>query len=273
MAIRGKKSSYGNTGNILDPIGKALDTAGAMNPFKKPGIPDVAEVNDVASQNRITAPEFQGSTPSTVHPVTMDRRSDDFRAYQQNLAAQLAQQASGQGPSIAQMQAKKAQDQALAQNMAMLASQRGGPTALAAKQAATQNAGIQRGIANDSAIARLQEQQMAVQNLAGVAQGARGQDMEIASQEANMRLDADKFNQQQAMQFNQLKAQYAQMGLSAQQAQQQAALDVEKMRQQREANIAGFSQAASQEQRKVVGGLVNQAGAAAATYATGKPPV
>ena len=249
-------------------VAKKLET---YDPTKRPGTPELSEVQNVAAQNPITAPTLNpASRPGFVQTVGLNTApQDQFRAYQSTLAAQLAQQASGQGPSIAGMQAKKAQDAALAQTFAAMASQRGGQTALAAKNAVGQNAATQRQIANDSAIARLQEQQMAAQNLGQVAQGARGQDIGIASTQAQLQQQANELNSQQAQEFNRLQAQYAQMGLSGQQAQQQAALDVERMRQQREASLGGYSQTAMQEQRKAVSGILNQAGAIGTKVAAG----
>lgn len=188
--------------------------------------------------------------------------SNPYATYQANLASQLAQQASGNGPSLAQMQG----NHALAQNQALAASQlastRGAANnpfaARASMLAANQNAA---GINQNIAMNRLQEQQMAQTGLANLAGGARGQDIQIANANAGFQQQANlakyqgdlqkavaqgQMDQQTANQMfaeaNQNARANAAGGLDAQKAAAMAAIDSQKngmLQQQAAASRAG----------------------------------
>lgn len=142
-------------------------------------------------------------------------QSDAARAQQMTLIQQLQDQASGVGPSLAQMQFKQASDQNIANAMAMGASQRGAGQAGGLYNVQNQQAGIAQGMAGTSAQLRLQEQMAARNALGGVLGGMRGQDIQQAGLAQQGGLQAQQVKNQ-AMQF------YLQQGMNLMQAQQQA---------------------------------------------------
>lgn len=105
---------------------------------------------------------------------------------QMSLADQLAAQANGQGPSLAQMQLQQASDQNLKNSAALIASQRGINPAQAARQVAMQNASQGQALASQAGQLRLQEQLQKQNLLANTLQAQRGQD--ISQQGANANL-------------------------------------------------------------------------------------
>lgn len=100
-----------------------------------------------------------------------------FRNYQLGLAAQLQAQASGQGPSLAQMQLKQATDRTLNQSLGNIRAATGANAGLSARTAALAGAQGLGAAANQSGQLRLQEQQTAQQQLANVAGAGRSGDL------------------------------------------------------------------------------------------------
>jgi hypothetical protein len=105
-----------------------------------------------------------------------------FRDYQLGLAAQLQAQASGQGPSVAQMQLQQATDRSLNQSLGAIRSATGANAGLSARSAALAGAQGLGSAANASGQLRLQEQQQAQQQLAGVAGAGRSGDLTANAQ-------------------------------------------------------------------------------------------
>lgn len=173
---------------------------------------------------------------------------DQFRNQQMALANQLAAQAQGQGPSLAQAQLRQATDRNIAQQAALIGSQRGLNPNQAARQAAIQGAAANQQAAGQSAQLRLQEQQAAQQALAGIAGAGREQDLGLAQNQASLNQQAtlsnrDAVNQfalQQAALNQQAGLANAQMGMQAglanQDAANQFALAQAQLKQQAAAN-------------------------------------
>lgn len=109
-----------------------------------------------------------------------------FRRNQSDLISRLQAQSMGQGPSLAMAQLKAAQDRNAAQQQSLAASGRGGP--LAAQVAANNIGRLGAQSAQDSAAARIAEQQMALTQLGSAVQGARGQDEQANIANADMKL-------------------------------------------------------------------------------------
>ncbi len=156
-----------------------------------------------------------------------------FRNQQQTLAQQLAAQANGQGPSLAQGQLKQATDRNLAQALAMGANQRGPGAASALKDIAGQRASISQQASGDSANLALNEQMQARNQLGQVLAGARGQDLSLAGQNAQFAQQTGLANQsanlqQQGLNDNMVRFYQAQ-GLSLAEAQQQAAMQLQQL--------------------------------------------
>jgi len=115
----------------------------------------------------------------------LGRQDQQFRAGQTGLMSQLQEQAAGRGPSLAGGQLQEASERTLAQQ-AGAAAAGGGSSALARRQLATNAAQQNQQTARDVAQVRLQEQLAARQQLAGVAQTGREQDINVANAQAQL---------------------------------------------------------------------------------------
>jgi hypothetical protein len=125
-----------------------------------------------------------------VADITTDKLAESqFRGTQADLIAQLQAQAAGTAPSLAELQAKRAGERTLAQQLAFAAGATGPQAALARRQAAGQIATTGQEIAATAAEARIQEQRTAQQLLGQVAGQARQLDVQknMAEQEANLK--------------------------------------------------------------------------------------
>lgn len=100
---------------------------------------------------------------------------------QRNLAAMLEAQAMGEGPSLAEAQAKAAGNRAMAQQMAVQGARRGGRAGLIELQAQRAGAEMQTQLQEKANLAMLQERASAQSQLAGVWAQARAGD--LASQQ------------------------------------------------------------------------------------------
>jgi hypothetical protein len=189
-------------------------------------------------------------------PQVDGSQQGEFRDYQSLLARSLLGQASGQGPSLAQGQFQQSTDRNLAQALAL--SQAAGPNnAGALRNVAYRRGAISQQAAGDAAQLRLQEQMQAENQLGQVLAGARGQDLGLASDNAQLQAGQNQMNQQ-ALQF------YLSQGMSLAQAQAQANIALEQIRS------GAFSNSANNAMGKqIVGGLLNAGGAFAGGYASG----
>jgi len=97
---------------------------------------------------------------------------------QQALVDVLKQQAMGQGPNPAQAMYKQNVNQAIQQNAGMAASQRGISPALAQRMALQNAAGMSQGAAGNAAVLQAQQQMAAQQQQQGVMQDIGRQQME-----------------------------------------------------------------------------------------------
>lgn len=189
-------------------------------------------------------------------PTIATGPQDQFRAQQAGLAGALVAQANGQGPSLAQGQLRSATDRNLAQAMAVgQALGANNPGAL--REIGNQRAAISQQAAADSSQLALQEQMQARNQLGQVLAGARGQDIGLASGQAQL-------SQQQQEVNDQMVRFYTSAGMSLDQAQQQAALELERLRQggalqQQQIDAGAYSDAAH---RAIGGNLLSGLGTA-----------
>jgi hypothetical protein len=131
-----------------------------------------------------------------------------FRGDQAAQVDRLTRRARGQD-SVTGLQLRQAMGQGLAQQRALAASARPGQGALAARMAA-QNAGtLTQGLAGQAALARMQEQRDVESQLAGVVQGARGQDYQYGFGNAGLSLQQQQQNDQAEMEARRLELQNA----------------------------------------------------------------
>lgn len=108
----------------------------------------------------------------------VDDRTKESRDASLGLMKQLQGQAKGEGPSLADAQMKAAGNRSLQQQMAMAAAGRGGNAALRQRQVMAQGAQSGREIAEQSGIARMQEQQASQNMLAQLSQQQQAQDLQ-----------------------------------------------------------------------------------------------
>lgn len=166
----------------------------------------------------------QGATDAAARgPVQIDpTQQAQFRAGQSALVDALMRQATGQGPSVAQSQLQQATDRNMKQAMAMAASTQQ-PGAL--RQLAYQRGDIAQQGAAQSAELAMAEQLAARNQLGQVLAGARGQDIGLATGNAQLQQGQQKLNDDM-VKF------YVAAGMSLDQAQQQAAMELERLRMQ-----------------------------------------
>ena len=153
-----------------------------------------------------------------------------FRGGQEQLIAQLQQQALGQGPSLATQQFNTALDRGVATQQALAASGRGN-AAQAARQAASNTGGLTQNLAGQAAQARIQEQLNARAQLGSVLGQGRQQDFARAQQNALLSQQTGQFNVnalfQNRGQNDALANQLRQLELQNAQLQQQGAIGFE----------------------------------------------
>lgn len=113
------------------------------------------------------------------------------RQGQTNLIGSLQDAANGTGgPSAAQATMQKGLDASLNQQLALAASARGGAQAGAWRAAGRNQAALAQGAVNDAAILQANEQQAARGLLGQVLGQTRGQDIDVAGQDASLRNSA-----------------------------------------------------------------------------------
>lgn len=154
------------------------------------------------------------------------QQQQQARLQQQQAADLMMRRATGQTPSIAQMQANRAMGQAVAAQASQAASARG-PAALALAQ---QNAGnnmanVQQDIAGQSAVAAAQERLAAEQAAFGAYSGLRGADVGAAQAAFGAGAQSGGLG----IQAGGLGAQYGQMENQVRQAQTQANIDQQRI--------------------------------------------
>ena len=251
------------TGNNMG-INKGLDRLGKQvagwNPFAKGAVANIPDADQSALQKLDTPQPFEqaGFAQAPIETAYQEQ----FRQGQMDAANQLKRQMMGQD-SIVQQQADRDKAAMLAASRASLASSRGSASPLAARAAlmGNQQSALQMG--EQAQINRLAEQQQAAQQYGQVAQQARAQDIDFAKARAD-----------QQNQFNTLKQQYSQMGMNSAEANQRAALDFERIRLGQANQRAESEAEAKNAQKKMIGGLINQAAGVAGQMAVNKtaPP-
>lgn len=118
-----------------------------------------------------------------------------FRGGQAQLVSDLQAQAAGNGPSLAQDQLRQGTDRNIAQAMALQASQRGTNAASGMRNIAQNTALANQQAAQQAATLRVQEQLAGREQLGNVLGAARGQDIGLASTDAQLLQQANMANQ------------------------------------------------------------------------------
>lgn len=286
----GRAVGYEAKDKILKPIGEALEKRDPTK-IKKVDLPQGKNVTDMQTQAQSQmagrqAPNINAAQVGAMPTVEAAQINQDpqaqFRQGQAGLASALQAQMAGQGPSLAQSQLQSATDRNIAQAMALAGSQRGGANPAALRNIQNQAAMANQQAARQSAELMAQEQMAARGQLAGVLQGARGQDIGLATEQAGLSQQANLANQnlqgqqllsqaeldQQAAIANQTAA-LKQQGLND--AQINAIIDQQLKQQQiQQQGVLGASQIEAGERnasRQMAAGIVGGLGQAAATGA------
>lgn len=194
---------------------------------------------------------------------------------QQDLANQLKQQALGQGPNPALAQLAETTGQNVAQQAALLGSQRGAGAnpGLAARSAALAGSGMQQQATGQAATLAAQQelaaQQALQQQLAGMGNLSSQQ---VGQQQAQQNF-LGNLTGQMAGQRAQALGQFQQGSLGEQQALLNALQGLNTNRVAMQSNInnvnAGIAQGNQQGQQGMFGGVLNSAGSALAALAEG----
>ena len=117
----------------------------------------------------------------------------DFRRAQSGLVSRLDAMSRGEGPSLATEQLRQATDRNMKQQASIANSGRGN-AALAGITASNASAGLGAQAGSDAAMARIAEQQMAIQQLGSVSGQARQQDNDLNQFNALQKNYRDQFN-------------------------------------------------------------------------------
>jgi hypothetical protein len=174
-----------------------------------------------AGQNQITgaANELKARPQIAIDQAPQQ----EFRGMQTGLAGNLAARAAGTAPSAAEMQLQRSTDRNLSNAVALAASSPGGGYGGNARGLARGLMETNRGASLDAAGLRATEQATAENTYANFLQGARAQDVGLATSQAQLSVE-----QQQAA--DNLALQYMQMGLSLEQARLKALQDMESVK-------------------------------------------
>lgn len=132
----------------------------------------------------------------------LGRQDAEFRAGQTQLMGQLQDQAAGRGPSLAGSQYQEAAERNIASQMGAAAAMGGRNAGLAQRQLAAQAAAQGQQTARDVSNIRMQEQMAARQQLQGITQTGREQDINVARTQAELQQQTALANMQAQQQTN-----------------------------------------------------------------------
>ena len=210
--------------------------------FQRAQSPGLAGANTMQAAELMPAEEMVAASmrASQLDPT----QQAQFRQGQQDLVSALQAQAAGEGPSLAAQTMDDARQANIAQAMALAASQRGLGAGQGLRQIQDATADASQQAARDAMRGRIAEQLAARQQLSGVLQGARAQDIGIAQNNAQLA--------QQAALANQSMEQQA--GLANQQAINQFALQQAALNQ----DAATRNMAAQNERNQLLAGMQQQ---------------
>lgn len=214
--IAGAAMGGANPGGLGGALNKARDIAG-LGQFSPN---DLYNPNADVFNQQLNPAQYQTAQIAT-------GPQDQFRGRQMSLADALQAQSMGQGPSLAQSQLQQGLNQNIKNQMALAATQRGGSPGLGQRQLAQNIAGANQQAAMQAAQTRMAEQMSAREQLGGVLQGGRGQDIGLASSQADLQQQSNMANASAQNQFA-LQNQQNRMAL-------------EKLRADQSAGAAGLS--------------------------------
>lgn len=205
-----KKANWKDAAAAIVTGGASTNITAATGKTAGQQVDAIKDISSGSLGGKITAADpaaYQSATDNLLNPVAdqfnqfgqnsavTSNVDPAFRDYQLGLAQQLQNQANGQGPSLAQMQLQQSTDRTLNQSLGAIRSATGANAGLSARTAALAGAQGLGSAANQSGQLRLQEQQAAQQQLAGLANQGRTGDLTT---------NAQSLQAQQATQANRL---------------------------------------------------------------------
>lgn len=164
-------------GSTIKRVGLGLATGGASEV--------VRAVSSGRAKDAIGVGKYQGSTLGVkedefTKKLEGEGNQAEVRKQQQSQSKRLEDQATGNAPSLAEAQLKSSTNRSLAQQLAASQAQRGGSSALRERQLMKSQGAARRETAESAAVARIQEQQAAEQQLATQLQNQRATDINLA---------------------------------------------------------------------------------------------
>jgi hypothetical protein len=229
MGIFGKAASIGTSmlpgGGYLSGNGKVnekMPFGGLINrtlfgpPKAELTAEDEARFSDPnLAANKATLAQRIGNIDSRPQTQIAMAPQEQFRDQQLGLANSLGARVAGRAPSVAEIQMNQGLDQNIQAQMAQAASARGVSAGMNQRNLAQNLAATNQQAVGQGAILRAQEQAAAEQNLGALLGSARGQDVGLATSQAQLSV-------QEQAQKDALVQRYIDMGFSLDQAQFQA---------------------------------------------------
>ncbi len=163
--------------------------AAQLSPAERIQAERVGNVN-IGAANQMSAAQIDPAAQARA--AQLERQDAEFRGGQTGLMRDLQEQSAGRGPSLAAGQLREATDRNLAQQQAAAAAN-GSP--LGQRNLQNQATIANQTAARDAAQMRMQEQLSARQQLAGVAQTGREQDINVANAQAQLQQQTALANQ------------------------------------------------------------------------------
>lgn len=197
--------------NSMAAAGKVMGMGPTQTDPKSWGVPGAAGYNSQI-QDYLTRMQQQSVNPDF-------SASNMSRDQQMQLIQQLQDQAAGRAPSLAEATLNNASNQNMQQALAMAAQQRGVGGAAAMRDVGQQRANIGQQTAADAGMLRLNEQMQARNQMGGMINAMRGNDLNQAQLGAQTQL-------QQNQQQNQGFAAMMQQLMALAQLQQQGNIDM-----------------------------------------------
>lgn len=188
IAIAGKKTSGTNIGDPREI------NASEIAPAKEIEASIIDDIQKVQG--------YELGDAELVDNVDIDKsKQEEFRSYQMGLARQLEAQTRGEGPSLANLQLQSATQKNIAEQLGLAFSNQGAGGALAQRTAAYNVANLNQNAAMQSAQLRMAEQLQAQAALGALSGQARGQDIGLATAQAEANLQTALANQAEKNKF------------------------------------------------------------------------
>ena len=177
-----------------DPMkGVNADIANYQRQVQGGYLPGQNTIGDIFRTGRLAQGQYVPGRTAPQAGAAQQAQTSGFRTNQQDLINRLEALSKGQGPSLAAEQLRQATERNMSQQASIAQSGRGN-AALAGITAANNSAGLGAQAASDAAVARIAEQQMALQQLGGAINQGRTADQDLGQFNALQQNFRDQFN-------------------------------------------------------------------------------